>query len=453
MDQPLVSEGPIEGPAEVPHAGLLTAGTLSGEARSAEALSIAAPATADRLAAAATKTEACRTRPPGQTEASWPNARWPPRLHRGVRPGVTEGGESGPERVSGWERLLFPAVFLAVLAQTAAGVNRSSTGIAAVAGYAILGGFCFAYLSALKAVWGHNPRRFWAVYGGMVGLWVLEMPFAHGDASVMCIFIAVLAIGRLGLRATPIVAATTAVAVFVPALIPSWHDGIDLGAAASICMVSLAMYAFFALVHANHELTEARSEVARLAAENERNRIARDLHDLLGHSLTTITVKAGLARRLATTDPQRSAQEIAEVEELSRSSLADVRAVVSNYRDVTLTGELATARELLRAAGIEAQLPRAIDVVAPANQGLFAWVIREGLTNVVRHAHASVCTVTMGPASLDIVDDGVGSAAGAGNGLRGLQERVEAAGGTLDVGALPRGGWRMHVEVPSAAPG
>jgi two-component system, NarL family, sensor histidine kinase DesK len=337
-----------------------------------------------------------------------------------------------------------------VLVQTAAGIDQVSHGMGVVAGYLVLLGFCAFYLVALTAAWGKDDRRFWALYALLVSLWVGEMYFAHSQAFVMCIFIAVLSIARLGTRATPVVVLVALIAVFAPAAVPSWHQGIDTGAAITICMVSFAMYAFFALVRSNQELTEARSEVARLAAENERSRIARDLHDLLGHSLTTITVKAGLARRLAATDPQRSLTEIAEVEELSRRSLADVRAVVTNYRDVTLTSELAAGRELLRAAGIEAQLPGATDIVEPAHQALFGWVVREGLTNVVRHAQATTCTVTMGPDWLDIVDNGVGgdADAGPGNGLRGLRERIEAEGGSIEAGALPPSGWRVHAEVP-----
>ena len=123
------------------------------------------------------------------------------------------------------------------------------------------------------------------------------------------------------------------------------------------------------VIEGNRELAEARAELARLAAENERIRIARDLHDLLGHSLTTITVKAGLARQLGEDGSERSQQEIAEVEELARQSLSDVRAAVANYRDVTLAGELATGREVLRAAGITADLPRAVDAVDPSQPG------------------------------------------------------------------------------------
>src|SRR6185503_7524545 len=136
---------------------------------------------------------------------------------------------------------------------------------------------------------------------------------------------------------------------------------------AAILIVSLAMFGFFAVVRSNRALAEARLEVARLATENERARIARDLHDLLGHSLTTITVKAALANRLTGTDPARAGAEIAEVESLTRQALADVRAAVSGYREVTLANELAAAREVLRSAGISAQLPGAVDAVRPAD--------------------------------------------------------------------------------------
>ena len=145
-----------------------------------------------------------------------------------------------------------------------------------------------------------------------------------------------------------------------------------------------------------------------MAAENERFRIARDLHDLLGHSLTAITVKAALARRLGAADPPHAPQEIAEVETLARQSLADVRAAVTGYRDVTLAGELATGRELLRAVGITADLPGAVNVVDPVHHKLFGWAVRVGLTNVIRHAHASSCAVRLSRSSVEIVDDGVG---------------------------------------------
>ena len=348
--------------------------------------------------------------------------------------------------------MVFPGVFLLYLVQTAGGINKHSSGLSLVAGYLVLIVFCVGYMAALPATWaGKAPARFWVIFAGMVALCAIETVFAHDDAFVMIVYIVVLSVAALDERSLPVVLVLTAVAVFVPAAIPSWHTGIDPTALFTIPLLAFAMFGFFGVIRGNHALAEARSEVARLAAENERTRIARDLHDLLGHSLTTITVKAGLARRLSRTDPERAATEIAEVETLSRQSLAEVRAAVSNYREVTLARELATGAELLRAAGIEAVLPGAVDSVTPANQELFGWIVREGLTNVVRHAHATVCTVALGPSSVEIVDNGLATGAGAGSGLLGLRERVEAAGGTIQAGPVAPAGWQLRVDIPTPA--
>jgi two-component system sensor histidine kinase DesK len=349
---------------------------------------------------------------------------------------------------TGWRRLVFPGVFLVYLGQALQGVHRYSSGTWVVVGTLVLVVFAVCYLVAIRLCWGRPGRTFWVLYGVMLGLCAVEAVFAHQDAFVMLVFVAVLTISALGGRGVVIVLGLLLVATFLPAMIPSWDAGVDTDIAVSLLLVTFAMYGFFAVVKANRQLSEARGQVARLAAENERNRIARDLHDLLGHSLTTITVKAGLAHRLVATDPTRAAGEMAEVEELARRSLGDVRAAVTGYREVTLTGELATGSELLRAAGIAAQLPRATDVVAPEHHELFGWVVREGLTNVVRHSRATSCAITLGPSSIEIVDDGRGGSAAAANGLNGLRERVEAAGGTMTAGPRFPAGWRVRVTVP-----
>jgi two-component system sensor histidine kinase DesK len=355
----------------------------------------------------------------------------------------------------GWRSLVFSAVVLVYLAYVVTAIPQYSRGAAAVAGYAILAAFAVTWLGiAVPPVSAASPWRFWALYGLLAALFVAELPFARIAAFVMCVYITIITVLRLGIRAAPVVLALALGAMLIPVAIPSWHDSVAAAFAAvtpvAIPVAALATYGSGQVVNSYRALAEARAELARLAAENERFRIARDLHDLLGHSLTTITVKAGLARRLGEADPALALPEIAAVEALARRSLADVRAAVANYRDVTLAGELATGRELLRAAGITADLPRAVDVVDPAHQELFGWVVREGFTNIVRHAHASSCAVRLAASSVEIVDDGVGGAAGQGSGLAGLRERVAAAGGVVEAGPLQPAGWRLRA---SLAPG
>ncbi|HET6876214.1 MAG TPA: sensor histidine kinase [Jatrophihabitans sp.] len=350
----------------------------------------------------------------------------------------------------GWRRYVFPGLWLIYLGQTAGGVGKHAHGAGAVAGYVVIGVFAVVYLVALPMGWGRDLGAFWFLYGFAFVLTAIECVFAHQDALVFCVYLAVLTIASCVRVAPLIVAGMTVVAGLLPRLVPSWGGQIDWNSALSVALVSVAMFGFFRIIRSNIALAAARAEVARLAAENERSRIARDLHDLLGHSLTTITVKAGLARKLAERgDSARALGEIAEVEQLSRSTLGDVRAAVSAHREVTLAGELATAREVLRAAGVIAELPPTVAETDPALSELFGWVVREGTTNVVRHARATHVRITLGPRHIEIVDDGRGGTPSVGNGLRGLQERAEAAGATLAVSAGLTG-FRLRVEVPAA---
>ncbi len=174
------------------------------------------------------------------------------------------------------------------------------------------------------------------------------------------------------------------------------------------------------------------AEGRELAAAAEREEIGRDVHDLLGHSLTVLTLKAEVAHRLVRRDPEAAEHELAEIVELSRSALADVRATVTRLRVPDLAGQLEASRTAFAAADIAAVFSgQASDVPLPQRE-LLAWALREGTTNVLRHAGATHVRIGLAPGRVRVQDDGAGVAGHRpGNGLTGLRERVEAIGGTL----------------------
>ncbi|MFC5146202.1 sensor histidine kinase [Streptomyces aureoversilis] len=203
-------------------------------------------------------------------------------------------------------------------------------------------------------------------------------------------------------------------------------------------------------------LREARATVAHLAANEERLRLARDLHDLLGHSLSLITLKSELAGRMLPDRPDQAAQQVADIERVSRQALVDVREAVSGFRRPTLEAELAGARTALAAAGIAADLARAATDhpdLPPDEEGALAWALREAVTNVVRHSAARRCEITLAEEGdelcLTVSDNGRGPRGGPpGNGLTGLSERLHLADGRLETGPGPRGGFRLRAFVP-----
>ncbi|WP_433238517.1 sensor histidine kinase [Streptosporangium sp. CA-135522] len=202
------------------------------------------------------------------------------------------------------------------------------------------------------------------------------------------------------------------------------------------------------------QLHQARDEVARLAASEERLRIARDLHDLLGHSLSLIVLKSELAGRLAENGAERAVTEILDIESVARQALVEVRDAVSGYRQRGLAGELDGARAALEAAGTQVTVRLAGTPLPDAVDGLLGWAVREGATNVLRHARAARCEITVvhdeEATVLEIMDDGRGAAAyGPGSGLSGLTERVEAAGGAVAAGPCETG-FALRVRVPRA---
>ncbi|MFI9361537.1 histidine kinase [Kitasatospora sp. NPDC053057] len=351
----------------------------------------------------------------------------------------------------GWRRIMLGTGMLVFPTLTAVAVSGDVGGSAAVAGLAVVIAFCLCYVLLALAL-GRERRSFIRpLLAVMTALFLASLPFAHADAFYLAtVIVSVVAVlwRQHTLRA---VTAGTLAALLVPWAVPAWHTGPGGFQALALLFTSLTCGAFAEIAATNQALVAARAEVARLASEAERNRIARDLHDLLGHSLTAITVKSRLAQRLAAKDLDQAVAEMTAVESLSRQALADVRAAVTGYREVTIAGELARGRELLRAAGVVADLPKAADAVGPEQRELFGWVVREGITNVVRHARAGRCSVLLTATSVEIRDDGPGGAGpgliGAGKGLTGLRERVAAAGGTVEAGPLDPRGWRLLVTV------
>ena len=181
-------------------------------------------------------------------------------------------------------------------------------------------------------------------------------------------------------------------------------------------------------------LSRAEQRVSVLSVAAERERIGRDLHDILGHSLTAISIKSALAAKLVEHDPAAAKEQLSEIEEVARHALADVRATASGFREVRVATELASARSVLLAAGVEAQVPTAVGPLSEELSELFGFVVREAVTNVVRHSEATTCTITVDEQQVRVVDDGVGfDRAGRGSGLTNLAERVAAHGGHFEV--------------------
>jgi two-component system sensor histidine kinase DesK len=213
--------------------------------------------------------------------------------------------------------------------------------------------------------------------------------------------------------------------------------------------------------NAIRELHTARQTLARMKVEEERLRVARDLHDLLGQTLSVITLKSELARNLITEDPARCARELSEIEQVGRTTLREVRKTVAGYRQPRLASELDSARQLLEAAGIEHSIEELHEELPQSLDAVLAWTVREGITNVIRHSRAHRCMLhfvrEQERISIEIfndrqqTEDAAEQHTNPGNGLSGLQERVSNLGGSMVAGPLTLSGkphFRLRVELP-----
>ncbi len=270
----------------------------------------------------------------------------------------------------------------------------------------------------------------------VLGVLMMALLGEEGIASVVYIGVACVMVFPFRIAA-PLVVALTVLVIALGAL-EGW--GSQVGTAFAVMAASVAIFGMRTVISRNIDLLRAQEENAGLAVENERTRFARDLHDILGHSLTVITVKAELAQRLLDVDTERARVELADLERLSRDALSDVRRAVEGYRELTLPGELARARTALAAAEIDAVLPSSADAVPTELRELFAWTVREGVTNVIRHSGAQTCEIRLTEHSVEVRDDGEGSDTSvAGSGLTGLTERAGAAGASVSVRTLAPG--------------
>ncbi|HEY0531383.1 MAG TPA: histidine kinase [Actinoplanes sp.] len=355
----------------------------------------------------------------------------------------------------GW---MFAAVWLFYLSDTVVTLWHDTNEWTRYLGLAAVAAFAVTYLVLVRLTrrlrLGVAPSGFArrATIGVliMLALFGLQIPGAGYHALSCLVYIA--AFGMVGLpmrSAITLAAALCTLAELLASAVPGWQDK---GYGLAVLLGSLATWGIRLAGERQHRLGAAQQEIADLAVQNERARIASDLHDILGHSLTVVTVKAELAQRLLDVDLERARKELADLEALARDALSDVRATAMGVRGISLPGEIAAAREALAAANVEADLPGAADEVPSRNRELFAWTIREAVTNIVRHSKATHAQVKLGAGSVEIVDDGVGGGVvtADGQGLKGLRRRAEALGAHLTVGCREnQPGFRVRVEVPS----
>jgi two-component system, NarL family, sensor histidine kinase DesK len=380
-------------------------------------------------------------------------------------------------------RLLLSVIIVFVLLSPAVRVLGDHTMAAPAWWFLLVGSVIFTVATCFFWIASGTLREGPALWVAIILVVALAVAlFAAGGMN----WLAVLAVGaglsgRYSLTIWPAMLTSIACAATGFAVAVTADVGFGTAVAATVIGPMAAFFAYGAGRRADavSALRRTRADLARTAVAEERLRIARDLHDLLGHSLSLITLKAELAGRVMGADPDRAAAEIAELESVARQSLSDVRAAVAGYRQPDLAGELESARQLLSSAGIASKItaPDASCLTQDVDAAL-AWAVREGSTNVVRHSRAThvAITVSTGPAGAvaEISDngppadddgptirtrlaeakvggngrEGQGRLGVGGSGLAGLAERVHSLGGDLVAGSVAPRGFRLRVTVP-----
>lgn len=329
--------------------------------------------------------------------------------------------------------------------------------------------FCVLYVSTIKAAFSARLRtgRLPYVLLGALAAVTLSLSIGYGGNFMLLFVLVSLCAGSvsrsrrgLGLLLMPLSAAAGTVSGL-------HHEGFWSTASLSYgtFLSGLVVSVIITLFHAVDQLKRTRQELARNAVAEERLRFSRDLHDLLGHTLSVVVVKAEAARRLAPRNLDAALTQVGDIESVGRQALTEIREAVTGYREGSLSTELDRARSALAASDIEVVLQESGPPLPPQTEALLGWVVREGVTNVVRHSGATRTRIELrsgdGQAHLTITDNGRGPAAplpsGAtatlrstrtGTGLRGLTERLAAAGGSLTSGPAPAGGFRVAAVLP-----
>jgi two-component system sensor histidine kinase DesK len=301
-----------------------------------------------------------------------------------------------------------------------------------------------------------------AVLVGLALLPVIAVALLAGGApsSFAALFVYFVAAAglRLPARRAAVVVVIATLGVGIGLTVGGQSDSTTASITLTVLSIGALMTAFGRLGRANAELRETREELARLAVSEERLRIARDLHDLLGHSLSLIAIKTELASKLLERSPDRAASELDEIQVVARDALKEVREAVQGYRRVALSDALAGARSALAAAGIDCDLAEPAEPLPADVDTVLAWAVREGTTNVIRHSHAHRCAIRVRTdgdrAALEIEDDGDAAAAAprGGSGLDGLRERARRVRGELEAGARAEGGFVLRLTVPLSPP-
>ncbi|MGH7761923.1 MAG: sensor histidine kinase [Candidatus Dormibacteraceae bacterium] len=356
------------------------------------------------------------------------------------------------------QRLLFhffTLIWLLFLVYPVVAFFQSGAGQAVlIAGLSAVAVFAGVYVWLWVRLYGHEaPGGIWLAWASLFAI-ALVLLLANGQIFGALFIYVIAAVSGYISRWRVAVGAVIALTALMSALAAVEGAGIwTWSIVFEGLLVGGVVLASSQLGRTNRALYQAREDAAGLMIAEERLRFARDLHDLLGHSLSVIVLKAELAGKLAVASPERVAAEVADIERVARQALAEVREAVSGYRDVSLSTEIEQARSALLAAGIQVRVQPLVDSLPAPTENVLAWALREGVTNVIRHAGATAAGITLsrhdGRAELELTDDGRGAFDfKPGNGLTGLRERVAGRKGEVEFGPSAAGGFRLRVSVP-----